>query len=39
MNIKSFLKESIDFFEKEPLDKMLEQRYTRLMKYGNYTSD
>jgi len=38
-NIKSFLKESIELFEKEPLDKLLEQRYTRLMKYGNYTSD
>jgi acetyl-CoA carboxylase carboxyl transferase subunit alpha len=38
-NIKSFLTESIEYFEKEPLDKMLEHRYTRLMKYGNYTSN
>lgn len=38
-NIKSFLTESVELFEKEPLDKLLEQRYTRLMKYGNFTSN
>ena len=38
-NIKSFLLESVEIFEKEPMDKMLDQRYERLMKYGNYTSD
>lgn len=38
-NLKSFLMESVDLFEKEPLDKLLEQRYTRLMNYGNFTSN
>ena len=38
-NIKSFLTESLEQFENEPMDKILEQRYTRLMKYGNYTSN
>lgn len=38
-NIKSFLTESVELFEKEPLDKLLEQRYTRLMKYGNFASN
>ena len=38
-NIKSFLIESLEQFENEPMDKILEQRYTRLMKYGNYTSN
>lgn len=35
-NIKSFLTESLDSFENEPMDKLLEQRYERLMKYGNF---
>lgn len=38
-NIKSFLAESVDLFEKEPLDKLLEQRYTRLMSYGNFSGN
>ena len=38
-NIKNFLVESLELFDKEPMDKILEQRYTRLMKYGNYTSN
>jgi len=37
-NIKNFLAESVEFFEKEPLDKLLEQRYVRLMSFGNFTS-
>ncbi|MEJ2180515.1 MAG: acetyl-CoA carboxylase carboxyltransferase subunit alpha [Gammaproteobacteria bacterium] len=36
-NIKTFLTESIDIFESTALDKLLEQRYERLMQYGNFT--
>lgn len=35
-NIKSFLSECLDAFENEPMDKLMEQRYERLMKYGNF---
>ena len=35
-NIKTTLVESLDFLSKIPVDKMLEQRYARLMKYGNF---
>ena len=37
-NIKNFLTESLELFGNEPMDKILEQRYNRLMKYGNYAS-
>ena len=36
-NIKTFLAESLDIFESTALDKLLEQRYERLMQYGNFT--
>ena len=36
-NIKTFLVESLDIFESTALDKLLEQRYERLMQYGNFT--
>jgi len=36
-NIKSVLLENMEFFENTPLDKLLEQRYERLMQYGNYS--
>ena len=36
-NIKSFLTESLEIFDKIALDKLLEQRYERLMKYGNFS--
>jgi acetyl-CoA carboxylase carboxyl transferase subunit alpha len=38
-NIKSFLLESLELFNKEPLSKLLEQRYERLMKCGNYSNE
>lgn len=37
-NIKSFLAESLDILDKMPADKLLEQRYERLMQYGNFAS-
>ena len=36
-NIKNFLVESLDIFESTALDKLLEQRYERLMQYGNFS--
>ncbi|WP_455200676.1 acetyl-CoA carboxylase carboxyltransferase subunit alpha [Kaarinaea lacus] len=36
-NIKNFLVESLDIFERTALDKLLEQRYERLMQYGNFS--
>ena len=38
-NIKRFLIESLEVLERMPVDKMLEQRYERLMKYGNFAGD
>lgn len=38
-NIKRFLVESLEVLERMPVDKMLEQRYERLMKYGNFAGD
>lgn len=35
-NIKTTLVESLDYLSKTPVEKMLEQRYARLMKYGNF---
>jgi acetyl-CoA carboxylase carboxyl transferase subunit alpha len=35
-NLKSALLENLDLLENTPLDKLLEQRYTRLMQYGNF---
>ena len=37
-NIKNFLVESLELFDNQAMDKILEQRYNRLMKYGNYAS-
>lgn len=36
-NIKNFLVESLEIFESTALDKLLEQRYERLMQYGNFS--
>lgn len=36
ITLKSALLESLEFFEHTPLDKLLEQRYNRLMQYGNF---
>jgi len=36
-NIKSVLLENMEQFENIPLDKLLEQRYERLMQYGNFS--
>ncbi|MCI0508127.1 MAG: acetyl-CoA carboxylase carboxyltransferase subunit alpha [Gammaproteobacteria bacterium] len=38
-NIRNFLVESIEIFERTALDKLLEQRYERIMQYGNFTGD
>ncbi|WP_455208964.1 acetyl-CoA carboxylase carboxyltransferase subunit alpha [Kaarinaea lacus] len=38
-NIKNFLAESIEIFERTALDKLLEQRYERIMSYGNFAGD
>jgi len=38
-NVKSFLTESVELFEHTPLDKLLEQRYARILQYGNFTGD
>lgn len=35
-NVKSFLMDSLDSFENEPMDRVLEQRYARLMSFGNF---
>ena len=35
-NLKSALLENLELLESTPLDKLLEQRYTRLMQYGNF---
>ena len=35
-NLKVALLENLELFESTPLDKLLEQRYTRLMQYGNF---
>ena len=35
-NLKSALLENLEIFETTPLDKLLEQRYSRLMQYGNF---
>jgi len=38
-NIKRFLVESLEVLDRMPVDKMLEHRYERLMKYGNYSGN
>jgi len=38
-NVKSFLTESVELFERTPLDKLLEQRYERILQYGNFVGD
>lgn len=35
-NLKNALLENLELFDNTPLDKLLEQRYTRLMQYGNF---
>ena len=35
-NLKIALLENLELFDTTPLDKLLEQRYTRLMNYGNF---
>ncbi|MGD8571527.1 MAG: acetyl-CoA carboxylase carboxyltransferase subunit alpha [Gammaproteobacteria bacterium] len=35
-SIKAFLLESLETFHNTPSDKLLEQRYERLMRYGNF---
>jgi acetyl-CoA carboxylase carboxyl transferase subunit alpha len=36
-NLKRFLVESLDVLDRLPVDKMLAQRYDRLMQFGNFT--
>jgi len=36
-NLKASLLETLGHLRKIPVDKLLEQRYTRLMQFGNYT--
>jgi len=36
-NIKNFLVESLEIYESTALDRLLEQRYERLMQYGNFS--
>jgi acetyl-CoA carboxylase carboxyl transferase subunit alpha len=38
-NVKNFLTESVELFERTPLDKLLEQRYERILQYGNFAGD
>jgi acetyl-CoA carboxylase carboxyl transferase subunit alpha len=38
-NVKNFLVESLDIFERTALDKLLEQRYERIMHYGNFAGE
>jgi acetyl-CoA carboxylase carboxyl transferase subunit alpha len=35
-NLKTNLKEVLESLQATPMDKLLEQRYQRLMQYGNY---
>ncbi|MDZ7663168.1 acetyl-CoA carboxylase carboxyl transferase subunit alpha [Thiohalophilus sp.] len=35
-NLRQALQESLDIVDATPLDKLLEQRYTKLLRYGNY---
>ena len=37
VSLKLALKESLDLVDATPLDKLLEQRYQKLMQYGNFT--
>lgn len=37
MNVKVALLETLDHLQEQPLDKLLESRYARLMSFGNYT--
>jgi acetyl-CoA carboxylase carboxyl transferase subunit alpha len=37
LHIKEALLENLENFESVPIDRLLEQRYERLMRYGNYT--
>jgi len=36
VNLKLALQESLEMVDAAPLDKLLDQRYTKLMQYGNY---
>jgi acetyl-CoA carboxylase carboxyl transferase subunit alpha len=36
LNLKNALLENLDFLEGMPLDKLLHQRYQRLMNFGNF---
>ncbi|MFP4610194.1 MAG: carboxyl transferase domain-containing protein, partial [Thiohalophilus sp.] len=35
-NLHQALRESLEIVDATPLDKLLEQRYTKLLRYGNY---
>lgn len=37
LHIKEALLENLENFESVPIDRLIEQRYERLMRYGNYT--
>ena len=39
LNIKNALVENLEYLENIPLDKLLEQRYERYMKIGNYSEE
>ena len=39
LNIKNVLVENLEYLENVPLDKLLEQRYDRLMKIGNFAEE
>ena len=36
LNLKNALLENMEYLEGIPLDKLLDQRYQRLMKFGNF---
>jgi acetyl-CoA carboxylase carboxyl transferase subunit alpha len=36
-SLKSALLENLEYFQAMPIDKLLEQRYERLMQYGNFS--
>ena len=36
--VKEILKEALQALDDVPMDKLLEQRYSRLMSFGNYES-
>ena len=36
-NVKAALQEALSHLQEQPLDKLLDTRYARLMSFGNYT--